>query len=66
MLVSMMSGFKAGVSNELDAFFAGLANQADLLHKACAEPVEVSALKPFPKRAKNFRLPPLFVLTNIY
>lgn len=37
MLVAMISGFKASVQNELNAFFAGLANQADLIRQASAQ-----------------------------
>ncbi len=37
MLVAMLSGFKASVQNELNAFFAHLANQADLLRLASAQ-----------------------------
>lgn len=37
MLVAMISGFKASVQNELNAFFANLANQADLVRKASAQ-----------------------------
>jgi len=33
----MLSGFKAGVQNELDAFFAHLLNQADLVRKVSAQ-----------------------------
>ncbi len=37
MLVTMLSGFKASVQNELNAFFAHLANQADLTREASAQ-----------------------------
>jgi hypothetical protein len=37
MLVAMLSGFKASVQNELNAFFAHLANQADLVRLASAQ-----------------------------
>ena len=37
MLVAMISGFKASVQNELDAFFAHLANRADLLRTVSAQ-----------------------------
>ena len=37
MLVAMISGFKASVQNELNAFFASLANQADLVRKSSAQ-----------------------------
>ena len=37
MLVSAISGFKASVQTELNAFFAHLANQADLTRKASAQ-----------------------------
>ena len=37
MLVAMLSGFKASVQNELNAFFAHLANQADLTRGASAQ-----------------------------
>lgn len=33
----MLSGFKAGVQNELNAFFAHLANQADLIRQVSAQ-----------------------------
>lgn len=42
----MLSGFKAGVQNELDAFFAHLVNQADLLRTVSAQA--------FSKARKNF------------
>lgn len=37
MLVAMLSGFKASVQTELNAFFAHLANQADLTREASAQ-----------------------------
>ncbi len=37
LLVMMVSGFKASVQNELNAFFAHLANQADLTRKVSAQ-----------------------------
>jgi hypothetical protein len=37
MLVAMISGFKASVQNELNAFFAHLENQADLTRRASAQ-----------------------------
>jgi hypothetical protein len=37
MLATMMSGFKASVQAELNAFFAHLANQADLTREASAQ-----------------------------
>jgi hypothetical protein len=37
MLVTMISGFKASVQTELNAFFAHLANQADLTREASAQ-----------------------------
>jgi Transposase DDE domain len=37
MLVTMLSGFKASVQTELNAFFAHLANQADLTREASAQ-----------------------------
>lgn len=37
LLVSMISGFKASVQNELNAFFAHLANQADLTRHVSAQ-----------------------------
>jgi len=37
LLVSMMSGFKASVQNELNAFFAHLGNQADLIREVSAQ-----------------------------
>jgi hypothetical protein len=37
LLVSMMSGFKASVQNELNGFFAHLANQADLIRDVSAQ-----------------------------
>ena len=37
MLVAMISGFKASVQNELNAFFGSLANQADLVRQASAQ-----------------------------
>jgi Transposase DDE domain len=37
MLVTMISGFKASVQSELNAFFAHLANQADLTREASAQ-----------------------------
>jgi len=37
LLVSMLSGFKASVQNELNAFFAHLANQADLTREVSAQ-----------------------------
>ena len=37
MLVAMLSGFKASVQNELNTFFANLANQADLSREASAQ-----------------------------
>jgi hypothetical protein len=37
MLVTMISGFKASVQAELNAFFAHLANQADLTREASAQ-----------------------------
>lgn len=37
MLVSLISGFKASVQTELNAFFAHLANQSDLTREASAQ-----------------------------
>lgn len=37
MVVAMLSGFKASVQNELNAFFAHLANQADLFRQVSAQ-----------------------------
>jgi hypothetical protein len=37
LLVAMISGFKASVQNELNAFFAHLANQADLVRLVSAQ-----------------------------
>ena len=37
MLITMLSGFKASVQTELNAFFAHLANQADLTREASAQ-----------------------------
>ena len=37
MLVTMISGFKAGVQAELNGFFAHLANQADFTREASAQ-----------------------------
>lgn len=37
MITAMLSGFKASVQNELDAFFAHLLNQADLVRKVSAQ-----------------------------
>jgi hypothetical protein len=37
LLVSMISGFKASVQNELNGFFAHLANQADLIREVSAQ-----------------------------
>ena len=37
MLVTVISGFKASVQTELNAFFAHLAKQADLTRKASAQ-----------------------------
>lgn len=37
LLAIMLSGFKAGVQNELNAFFAHLANQADLVRQVSAQ-----------------------------
>ncbi len=37
MLVAMLSGFKASVQTELNAFFSHLANQADLTREASAQ-----------------------------
>lgn len=46
LLAAMISGFKAGVQNELNAFFAQLVNQADLLRVVSAQA--------FSKARKNF------------
>lgn len=46
LVTAMLSGFKASVQNELDAFFAHLANQADLLRTVSAQA--------FSKARRNF------------
>jgi hypothetical protein len=46
MVAAMLSGFKASVQNELNAFFAHLVNQADLLRTVSAQA--------FSKARKNF------------
>ena len=50
MLVTVISGFKASVQTELNAFFAHLANQADLTRKASAQAFS-KARKQFSHRA---------------
>lgn len=50
LLVAMLSGFKASVQNELNAFFAHLANQADLTREASAQAFS-KARKQFSHRA---------------
>ena len=45
MLVAMISGFKASVQNELNAFFAHLANQADLIRLASAQAFSKARMK---------------------
>ncbi len=50
MLVAMISGFKASVQNELNAFFAHLVNQADLNRQVSAQAFS-KARKQFSHRA---------------
>ena len=50
MRVTVISGFKASVQTELNAFFAHLANQADLTRKASAQAFS-KARKQFSHRA---------------
>ena len=50
MLVTLLSGFKASVQTELNAFFAHLAHQADLTREASAQAFS-KARKQFSHRA---------------